>query len=497
MPIPAITATYAYVADVNTEEVYYTKAATTADTLASISKVATCILTVRKYGGDLSVTTTAITDDLEAGTTAGLLNGDVVSLYDLLHGVLLPSGNDAAYTLARKWGTDVLAEEMDEVTDPIDRFVTEMNALASELSLADTSFVSPSGANPLNVGSATDVYKLFIEALNTSPLETIMGKATYGISVTGGRTTTLNVTTTIDVIEDAVPGVYAGKTGTPGASGVNLVSAWRSPSGTEVVIVVLNSFDDEARYRDTLLIWDQLRFDFPQFDTYRSRWGYSQGVQTPEDGFLRYSPPPANVTFIGRALDETDQTTYSFGDFTFPSDGLAVCAFNARGGTNRSIVSATIGGEAATLHEGARLENLSNIKTIIFSRLVQADDHAVTVTLSGANGSAPVFGHVGVWLLTDMQSIVPYDTDADGTSAASTSTSWFLYVPKDGVAIYAGLQNGPVDMTYTNATQRYEESVASNLRGVIGADMTAAANNDEEAASHLSSNVFPIGASWR
>jgi D-alanyl-D-alanine carboxypeptidase (penicillin-binding protein 5/6) len=75
----------------------------------------------------------------------GLSAGEVVTVEDLLYGLFLDSGNDAAETLAR-------------AIIPRSRFLAEMNAKARLLGLADTSFVNPTGLDaPGHYSSAHDL----------------------------------------------------------------------------------------------------------------------------------------------------------------------------------------------------------------------------------------------------------------------------------------------------------------------------------------------------
>jgi D-alanyl-D-alanine carboxypeptidase (penicillin-binding protein 5/6) len=118
------------------------------------------------------------------GTTAFIREGLRYSIYDLLIGLMLPSGNDAALTLAENFGrflnlescrnsTLKLKEEVEK--DPYDqessrtaikRFVKRMNLEASKLKLSNTSFSNPHGlSDKANRSSAQDVIRLTIEAM--------------------------------------------------------------------------------------------------------------------------------------------------------------------------------------------------------------------------------------------------------------------------------------------------------------------------------------------
>ena len=147
------------------------------------------------------------------GTSAELSNGDKLSVWDLLHGLMLPSGNDAAFTLASYFGDLLLnksrktaktlfftnqarnklmniifqkdyrleenkgsanlsqsSEMSDEPStkyadDPfVTRFLEEMNKNARKLGMADTNFDSPHGLpNKNNKSTAHDIAKLCLE----------------------------------------------------------------------------------------------------------------------------------------------------------------------------------------------------------------------------------------------------------------------------------------------------------------------------------------------
>lgn len=88
---------------------------------------------------------------LERGsTTAGLLAGEIVTLQDLLYGMMLPSGNDAANVLAYYWGGR-----------SIDTFMVRLNEFAKGLGLQQTHFCNPHGLpHPQHISSAYDLATL-------------------------------------------------------------------------------------------------------------------------------------------------------------------------------------------------------------------------------------------------------------------------------------------------------------------------------------------------
>lgn len=100
--------------------------------MASTTKIMTAILTIEAGDLDKEFTVDSYAIMVE-GTSMGLQEGDRVSRRDLLYGILLPSGNDAANAAAVSVGGSIPA------------FVKMMNEKAEVLGLSDTHFVTPSG----------------------------------------------------------------------------------------------------------------------------------------------------------------------------------------------------------------------------------------------------------------------------------------------------------------------------------------------------------------
>lgn len=100
--------------------------------MASTTKIMTALLLCENADLEKEIT---VTDEMVRveGSSMGLLPGDRVTFHDLLYGMLLASGNDAANTTAISIGGSV------------DGFVKMMNQKASQLGLKDTSFQTPSG----------------------------------------------------------------------------------------------------------------------------------------------------------------------------------------------------------------------------------------------------------------------------------------------------------------------------------------------------------------
>ncbi len=126
----------AVLADAVTGQVLWGRAAATERPMASVTKVMTALLVLQ--GGDLGreIQIPKAAQNYAwhfGGESAGLHPGDVLTVQELLEALLLPSGADAAYTLADAYGPGINA------------FIARMNATAARMGMAHTHFTSPDG----------------------------------------------------------------------------------------------------------------------------------------------------------------------------------------------------------------------------------------------------------------------------------------------------------------------------------------------------------------
>ncbi len=126
----------AVLADVATGQVLWSRAAGTERPMASVTKVMTALLVLESghLGREIRVPKAAVSYAWKyGGESAALLPGDVLTARQLLEALLLPSGADAAYTLANAYGPGMNA------------FIARMNATAARMGMSHTHFTSPDG----------------------------------------------------------------------------------------------------------------------------------------------------------------------------------------------------------------------------------------------------------------------------------------------------------------------------------------------------------------
>ncbi len=159
---PSVEARASMIMDASTGRVVYQKNGTKRLAPASITKIMTAIVALEH--GNPKDKVTISPDFMTEGSTMGLTPGDVVTLEDLLWGMMLPSGNDAATAIAGHVGGSAPT------------FVAMMNEKADELSLANTHFVNPHGLDDEgHYSSALDIARMSRYALSNPKFSEIVG----------------------------------------------------------------------------------------------------------------------------------------------------------------------------------------------------------------------------------------------------------------------------------------------------------------------------------
>lgn len=229
---PGITAHAAILIDNVTGTVLYAKNPHQTRAPASTTKILTALLALERGGLDEIVTVSR----RAAGTTgssARLYTGQKIRLIDLLHGLLLRSGNDAAVAVA------------EHVSGSESEFVRLMNARAEELGAVHTRFQNPHGLDkPGHFSTAYDLALLGRLALLYPTFAEIVAKQTYSYE----NDTWYNTNQLLWRYE----GVEGIKTGTTGQAGYCLV-ATATRNGVQLISVVLGSAD---RWADTRKLLD-------------------------------------------------------------------------------------------------------------------------------------------------------------------------------------------------------------------------------------------------
>ncbi|MGC4107521.1 MAG: serine hydrolase [Thermomicrobiales bacterium] len=278
---PDVSAKAVYALDMGSDAVLYSKNADDKLPIASITKVVTALVTVNHVG--LSEQVTIQDEDLidpnSALTKVGLRSGDVLTVADLLSGLLLPSGGDAANALARYVGGK-LANTTDTNT-AVTAFIDEMNAYAKNLGLTESYFTNPDGDDDQGAfSSAHDLAIMGAEFMKNADLAWIASQPSVSIPSQNGEP--YAATNTNAMIQPGNqyydPSVVGIKTGSTEGAGASVMLARKADDGqSTVILVVLGStleYDKDYnivtddRWSDATTIFTDMdtRFTWTQVD---------------------------------------------------------------------------------------------------------------------------------------------------------------------------------------------------------------------------------------
>lgn len=196
---------------------------------ASTVKIITALVAMDVYKPDDVVT---VNRALTEGQLMGLQSGEKITVENLLYGILVHSGNDAAYAIADAYG--------------FDKYITLMNKKAKSLGMNDSYFTNPAGLDdmPQHI-TAFDLALASRALLNDHLLRKIV--ATKEITISDVDYKIFHRLANVNVLLGEIQGIGGLKTGYTEFAGENLVSFYKK-NGHQYIIVVLKSLD---RFEDT------------------------------------------------------------------------------------------------------------------------------------------------------------------------------------------------------------------------------------------------------
>jgi D-alanyl-D-alanine carboxypeptidase len=219
--------------------------------IASLTKIMTCYVCIKLVEDGLAELSNKVQVSSKSegisGTSADLKSGDQLSIFDLLFALMLPSGNDAAWTLAEHFGRLLYPSS----SKPVKGFISEMNKNARIMGLAITYFANPHGLiYKKNVSCARDVCKLSSLAMKNHTFRKIVATKAYSAEILGieGKRRVFWENTN-KLLYKGFDGI---KTGVTDNAGPCLTVAFRGCMF--VVVTLLNSRSMEARWEEAQMI---------------------------------------------------------------------------------------------------------------------------------------------------------------------------------------------------------------------------------------------------
>ncbi len=253
--IPYCTAAAVYCMD--TDTLLYSKNPDSRISLASITKLLTASAALKYMNSQ-----TVVTAGTEIGlvkpdsTTAFLSIGSSMTLEELIYAMLLPSGNDAAYTAAVSTARALYPGTYLTDYQAVDIFVGLMNEFASELGMSHSHFANPEGwDDPNHYTTLSDLMKLINYAMNVPVIKAAVASSQKTVWLrSGGYLTWTNTNLFLNPAYGFYDASCIGiKTGTTEAAGCCLASAFLS-GGRTYVIIVMGSGDNLTRYNTALAL---------------------------------------------------------------------------------------------------------------------------------------------------------------------------------------------------------------------------------------------------
>ena len=213
--------------------------------MASTTKIMTAILVIENINLDTTVEVSKKAANT-GGSRLGLKTGDKITIKNLLYGLMLCSGNDAAVALA------------ETVSGSVENFAVLMNKKANDLGLKNTNFETPHGLDSYN--HYTTAYELAIlsdYALNNSTFKQIVGTKYYTININGYSK---NLSNTNELLGN-LDGVYGIKTGFTNGANRCLVTACKR-NEMDIICVVLGADTKNFRTKDSVKL---IKYTFKTF----------------------------------------------------------------------------------------------------------------------------------------------------------------------------------------------------------------------------------------
>ena len=231
-------------------EVLYEKNSDEVRQIASLTKIMTALVTIENVDNldkQVILTKEDFAGLIEANAVqAGFTNGEVVTYKDLLYGLLLPSGADAAKAIARNVGG---SEE---------NFINKMNEKAKELNLKNTKFSTVIGLDDKNnYSTAKEVSIIFKEALKNKTFKEIITTKEYQTS-DGKLTFKSTIQSNAKRYEIDIPYVLGGKTGTTSDAGLCLATIAKANDVNYMLVTLGALYDKKAPHNieDAKIVYD-------------------------------------------------------------------------------------------------------------------------------------------------------------------------------------------------------------------------------------------------
>ncbi len=253
--------------------------------MASTTKIMTAIVVIENANLDETVEVSKKAAST-GGSRLGLKTGDKITIKNLLYGLMLCSGNDAAVALA------------ESISGSVPNFAILMNNKAKELGLENTHFETPHGLDSDN--HYTTAYELALltdYALKNSTFSNIVGTKNYTININGYPK---NLNNTNELLGN-LNGVYGVKTGFTNGANRCLVTACKR-GNMDIICVVLGADTKNFRTQDSIKL---IEYTF-------NNYTYINIENKINEYFNNWISANKNNFFIEKGISQNIELTHSY-----------------------------------------------------------------------------------------------------------------------------------------------------------------------------------------
>lgn len=312
--------------DAETGRVLFEKNANERRYPASTTKIMTCILAIEEGPMGETVTIPSGIEPPSGSSKMGISTGEVMLFDDLVYGMMMSSGNEAAIAIA------ILTSGTEKA------FVNMMNDMAANLGLSGTHFVNSHGYHTVNhYTTAHDLAVITRYAMQNETFRDIAGRTTYEIPPTNLNPNGFTITTRYDPLIEGKPLYYEPcigvKTGYTNAAGRCFVGAGET-DGQMLISVTLGTDPEDDLYSqaftDTIRL---LKYGFLQYEALSFSELYSMCDDTllsfrvekshphdPNNGYLRLTvtdiPENYHEWFLKEDLEDVNYQAELVNSFT-------------------------------------------------------------------------------------------------------------------------------------------------------------------------------------
>ncbi len=237
--VPSLNARSALLYDVTGDRILYEKNSRQRRANASTTKMITALVAY-KLGNLGDIVTISQKAANTGGSTINLRAGDKVSLGDLLKGLLVHSGNDAAVAIA------------EHIAGSVDNFIVLMNEEAEEIGAVDSHFITPHGLDAENhYSTAYDLMLIARKLISIPFFANIVSQKTVNIKI-NNNTRTIGTTNEMLSLYEGSDGI---KTGFTGDAGRCLITSC-TKDGRRLISIVLGCDSKKFRTSDSVKLLD-------------------------------------------------------------------------------------------------------------------------------------------------------------------------------------------------------------------------------------------------